>query len=52
MHNNADQMRMHTLYKHKKIHMPENNSMYCNTDNIASGICIKIIVTDYSSASV
>lgn len=50
MHNNADQMCMHTLYKHKKIHIPENNSMYCDTDNNASGICIKTIMIDYSAS--
>lgn len=34
-----------------KIHMSENDSMYCNTDNIDSDICIKINIINYSSSS-
>lgn len=39
-----------THYISIKIHIPENNSMYCDTDNIASGICIKTIMIDYSAS--
>ena len=51
MHNNADKMCMWPIHKHKKIHMSENDSMYCNTDNIDSDICIKINIINYSSSS-